>query len=355
MQAYPSANLHPRQLRSLWKSHDWIAQEKLNGCRVILNFVRGLGIFAHSRTINIRTYRRRELTNRLRFRSFIPPFSATLDTEALVKKPIDTRNFTTKGNVTRSSLQSTTAVLHLEAEASLRLQREQDAGLVLHAFDIVSWQGTDLRKRKLAERLGYLDEFQKIISGTELEQHFEFPPVVTISKEAFFTKSIAAGAEGVVLKNLSSRYEDNSSRNPRGWVKCKRSIELTAYVSGFEPARSKSRWSKMVGSLLFSVGTEKGPKLVAKCSNFPYQLRKELSQYDKDTGRVSMHPKILGQVSTITGQEFSARAFRLVHPSITYWRSDLRQEDCNYSQDELENLRAGTTGNTHRKVEGSVL
>jgi ATP-dependent DNA ligase len=351
MQAYPSANLHPRQLRSLWTSHDWVAQRKLNGCRLILHFVRDVGIFAHARNINQRTYRRRELTNHLLFRDFKPSFSAAIDSEGLIEKPVDTRAYTKPGEVTRSSLHSTAAVLRLRAEASRNLQVEQDAAIKIHSFDVVSWQGTDLRKRKLAERLGYLDEFRKVISTTDLAQHFEFPPIVTLDKKAFYDQVIMERGEGIMLKNLSSRYEDSTSRNPNAWIKVKKSIELIAYVSGYEPASVKSRWSQMVGCLLLSVVTTEGPRLVAKLSNFEYRFRKEISFYDRDTGRVSMSSNIYGKVVLVTGQEFSQRAFRLVHPAIVHWRSDLRQEDCSYSTSDLENLRLGVGGNPLRKIE----
>jgi hypothetical protein len=356
MLCFSYGDLHPREQANAWKSkNDWIAQEKFNGCRLILHFVKGVGVFCHSRTIDQRTYRRHELTDRLLFRSVIPTFSATLDTEAMVEKLVDTRNFTSGGAVTRSSLQATTAVLHLAAEASLRLQREQEAPLVFYVLDVVAWQGKDLKRRKLCERLGYLADVRTALDRAEIGSYFKYPDVHFEQKEAFFKSVIDRGGEGIVLKHLNCTYEDSTSRSRRGWIKHKRSLELVTYVSGFDPASVKSRWSHMIGCLHLSVVTENGPRLVAKCSNIPYQLRKESSSYDVSTGKVTMNPQLYGKVVMVTGQEFSARAFRLVHPSIVYWRSDLRQIDCTYSQDELENLRAGMTGNPHRKVEGKIL
>jgi hypothetical protein len=64
-----------------------------------------------------------------------------------------------------------------------------------------------------------------------------------------------------------------------------------------------------------------------------------------------MNLKMYGQVAVLSGQEFSQRAFRLAHPAIVHWRSDLRQEDCSYSMYDLENLRLGAVGNPLRKIE----
>lgn len=156
MQAYNLWDFHPRQQNSVWKSHDWVAQRKLNGCRMILHFVRDVGIFANSRNVSVSTYRRHELTNYLLFRTLKPSFTAVIDAEALVEKAIDTRNYTTKGEVTKTSLHSTSAILRLRPECSRNLQIEQDAAIKIHAFDITNWMGSDLRKKKLAERLGNL-------------------------------------------------------------------------------------------------------------------------------------------------------------------------------------------------------
>ena len=44
----------------------------------------------------------------------------------------------------------------LVAEDSRRIQKQRP--LVFHAFDIVNWQGTHLKPKKLRERLPYLQD-----------------------------------------------------------------------------------------------------------------------------------------------------------------------------------------------------
>lgn len=113
----------------IWKDHNWIAQQKINGIRLIVHFVKGVGVFAHSRVVSVRTYRRSELTDQLPFKSFIPDFTATIDAEMTTP-------------------------------------------FKLHVFDITNWQGTDLRLRKLSERLAYLKDFQAVT--TRLSESIEF-------------------------------------------------------------------------------------------------------------------------------------------------------------------------------------
>lgn len=225
-------NLDPKQQAAIWNDHNWIAQQKLNGCRLILHFVKGLGVFAHSRTTSTHTYRRSELTNRLLFGDFVPDFTATVDSEVICDKTIDAGP-----HVTKSSLQTTASLLHMEAEASKRLQKELELPLKVHVFDITNWEGQDLRLRKLCERLSHLPDFQSAIAAAQLSSHFEFPPIFFQEKQSIYEKILAVGGEGVVLKNINYHYEDSNSRSRVGWVKVKKQVEFDAYVSGFERGR----------------------------------------------------------------------------------------------------------------------
>ncbi len=333
--------LHPKEQKTLWTNHDWITQKKLNGCRMILHFVEKSGVFAHSRAISASTFRRTQYQDRLLFRDFVPSFSATIDAEVLCDRFIDTRPFTKKGEVTKSTLQSTTALLQLEPEASRRLQQEQNAPLVFHTFDILNWLGNDLKEKRLCERAVNLEEFKAEIKKTDAGKYFEFVPNCIRDKKAFYEQVLKAGGEGIIFKNLNSKYEASTSRNRYGWVKLKRQLELDGYCSGFEQGRPSSELSNHVATLLFSVVTEKGPRLIAKVSNIPWELRKNISIYDRLNGKVSMSVEVYGRCARIIGTEFSQRAFRLVNPRISHWRTDLKQEQCVYALEDLLKVRMG--------------
>src|SRR5882762_6297763 len=143
-----------RQLRSeeqdrLWRDdNSWAVQEKFNGVRILLSFVKGQGVFA-------RTRKGHQVQDRLLFESCVPDFDACVDTEAIVFKPIDTREYTDKGTITRSSLHSTTALLMMEPNTAKLLQQDQDAAIKFQVFDITQWHGQDLKQKVLCERLSY--------------------------------------------------------------------------------------------------------------------------------------------------------------------------------------------------------
>jgi ATP-dependent DNA ligase len=179
---------------------------------MILHFVKGVGIFAHSRSLSIKTYRRQSLEDHLLFSDLVPDFSAVIDAEGIVNKSIDTRTYATKGEITKSSLHSTTAILQLEAGASKRLQQEQQAPLIIKVFDIANWEGKNLKEKKLCERLAYIADVRTAINQAALGKWFEFPPISFHGKRAAFDKIVREGGEGIVLKNLNSTYEDSNSR-----------------------------------------------------------------------------------------------------------------------------------------------
>jgi ATP-dependent DNA ligase len=354
MLLFPYWNLKLAEQTAIWKdSNDWIAQQKLNGCRTILHFVNGVGVFAHSRTVSKTTGRRQEFRDHLLFSDFVPKFTATVDCEAIVDKSVDTRPYTSKGEVTRSSLQSTTAVLHLEAEASKALQRDQDAPLVFHVFDMVRWQELDLKKKPLCERLSYLVDFRAAIDSVQLGKYFEYPQVRFQGKEDFFHEVTSRGGEGVVLKNLNSVYEDSSARNRKGWIKVKHQLECQAFVSGFERGKTKGEWKNKVGVLIFSVLTEKGEQVIAKITNLPFPFRKQISVYDPVVNKVELNPDVYGKVATVGGVEISQRAYRLSHPKLIRWRSDVLKEQCRYSAADIECAGWGSKGNPLLLSEGN--
>ena len=190
--------------------------------------------------------------------------------------------------------------------------------MVIHVFDITNWNGLDLRLNQLWERILYLGDFGAAINVAGLGECFGFPPFTLFGKSAFYDEIIKAGGEGILLKNLSSRYLDCSSRSRHGWVKVKRSREFTAFVSGFGPAKKGTG----VGYLVFSVHTPQGDRAIAKVANIPKKLRKDAKS-------------LLGRVALLTGVEVSRLAHRLVHPKIVRWDRLQIADQCRYSLSDL--------------------
>jgi len=320
MLCFAEWNLKESEQKDMWEGPDWVAQVKMNGCRLVIHFVKDVGVFAHSRTVSVKTYRYEEATDQLLISSFKPAFSATVDAEVMIEKPVDTRPYTAKGQITKSSLHSTTAVMALKPENSRKLQVEQDAPLQFHIFDVMRWEGQDLRGLKLAARETHRAHFEDLIAKTEIGKNFHFPPLVKANRRAFYEGILAAGGEGVIMKNLKSTYEDSSSRLRTHWVKVKKRIEFDAFVIGFERGDAGKGWENLIGDLHFGIHTEKGIHMLAKCSNMTMETRQKISIYDPATNTVSMDPNMYQKVAEISGQDVSSREYRLSHATIDRWR-----------------------------------
>jgi hypothetical protein len=330
--------LHPKQQKMLWRNPDWVAQEKINGVRAILVFKQGLGVFCHSRTVSARSYRRVELTDRLPFASFKPGFDAIVDCEIAADK---------------TNLQTTVSFLRAAARGQ-PLQLKPGKFLKFYVFDAIRWGGYDLRLRPLCERLMFLRDFQEAIVAAGLGQYFEILPTYLKDKEDVFERLVAAGAEGLVLKNLNYHYESSTSRSRFGWIKVKRQVEIDGYVSGFGRGKKGSEYENHVAYLEFSVLTDRGPVVIAHVSSLPWFYRKEVNVYDRNTDTVKLKMSEYGKVAHLVGMELSRKARRLTHARISYWRSDLKQEACTYQWSDLEATRLGVCGPILRSVAGGT-
>lgn len=247
MLCFAEWNLKPEEQEKVWRSPTWAAQRKLNGCRLVVHFVEGVGVFAHSRTVSVKTFRFEELTGKLLIKGFKPTFSATVDCEVLIEKPVDTSPYTPKGEVTKTSLHSTVSALHLSDENSIRLQNEQDAPLIFHVFDVMRWAGRSIMSQKLREREKVRSQFEALIRASEISKFFEFPVLEIQNKRGLFDQIVAEGGEGVILKSLEAPYVDSSSRRRDAWVKVKRRQEYDAFVTGFKRGEKGTGWEKALG------------------------------------------------------------------------------------------------------------
>lgn len=340
MLCFAEWNLKQEEREEAWRSPDWFAQEKLNGCRVILHFIPGKGVYAHSRTVSVKTYRFQELTDQLLFADFKDaPHELVLDCEVRVEKPIDTTGYTAKGTLTKTSLHSTTALLHLEGSQSRKLQVEQDAPLVFHVFDILKYHVHNMQGVPLYMRLDQLGKEMEWLQKTEIGKYFEQVLLVAGNKQGFYENILKSGGEGVILKYKYSHYEPGK-RDRDAWIKVKKGLEFDAFVTGFVRGEKKNGWDKYVGALEFSVHTDRGIHQIAACSNFTMEFRKSISVYNERTDSVYLNPAILGMVAEIGGQDVTARVLRLSHATINRWRTspgdNKNAEDCVVKMADLE-------------------
>ena len=342
MLCFADWNLKPAELKDMQTGPNWVVQRKLNGCRLILHAVKGKGWFAHSRTESVKTFRYEEATPAILFAGQDPGFDATVDCEVMIEKPIDTSKYTPKGGVTKSSLHSVTSILHLRPANARAVQIEQDAPMMFHVFDIMAYQGRDVKSIRLKNRLEILEQFKIAIVGLDAAKYFVFPQVIYEDRPTCVTKIIADGGEGGIYKHLNSLYEDSSSRNRLGWIKSKKRIEYDAFVTGFIRGEEGSAWRNLVGAIQFSVYLEDGTiHPIGMASSISMEQRLKISTYDSITDTVSMVSGIYGKVAEISGQDITARVLRLSHCTIDKWRDKTgpdakTKEQCQVKMEDLQ-------------------
>ncbi len=132
--------------------------------------------------------------------------------------------------------------LHPASSRVLRLSEETPAIFIL--FDLLSFDGKDLRKNALVERRKKLEElFPQLRAG----KSFRLSPMTTsTSRAAAWLKQSGAGAmDGVVAKRLEEPYRSGE----RAMFKVKRIRTADCVVGGFRYATN----AKQVGSLLLGL------------------------------------------------------------------------------------------------------
>lgn len=179
-------------------------------------------------------------------------------------------------------------------------------------------------------------------------------PVITLSKKAFYEKTVAEGGEGAMLKLASGKYVQQG--RPKEMYKAKRFEEVDAFVTGFDPAKEEKGWIGLVGNLRVSCYTETGAlHEVAYPANLTLEDRIDATCCGKCNGKLDVkHDNVdgkrvvldinctecgahrpipalskhwYGKVFEIRGQEWTARVYRLKHAFIERERKGVDGKD----------------------------
>lgn len=126
-----------------------------------------------------------------------------------------------------------------------------DTGILKYCvFDVLYYQGRDLRKLPLLERKEILKKIVKSIEPSCLlySDHIEE------KGEAFFEAVSAQGMEGIVAKEANSPYVSVRSRH---WLKIKTHLRQEVVIAGFkQPQGSRKKFGALI------IGTYKNDELV---------------------------------------------------------------------------------------------
>jgi len=346
---------------SVWDDPNWIAEEKINGCRMLVIYNEQEGIKFYSRNLSLIDYLPVEYTN-IWLKNFdinslkaLGISSFILDTEVLC--PVAKVDTTKKamgggsGVVTETNLQATTALMALNDADSLRIQQENDIHLEFHAFHLLELNGNSFEALPYHQMDQILQETITRLQSVDLNVRSITKFIE--GKKTFFEKIVAAGGEGVVLKSLNSTYHAKESRYHKEWIKAKRTVSFSAadgglgdtidgWIMGSMPGNKGTAFEKLVGCLQVGVWLTKadGSQVIHHIANVPnltLAFRQENTVIGED-GVPAINPSFHNKVVEIDGQWISARARRLVHPRLIRFREDRSPETCVLTEEELTKM-----------------
>ena len=323
-------DLKPDQQELVWNSQDWIAEEKVDGVRMILLWDATEKKFHfYSRNNSVTDYLPQDYVDTIfvTAKNFDYPNNFVLDSEI-----ISSNSCLETNTHCLTQLQSTAALLNLNSEDSKTIQKKYPLKFVVFdcLYDSSSlideiWEVRHYHAAKLCSKLlesGFCCELNKVVENTADNQY---------AKREFFDAVINRYGEGIVLKNRNAKYHATSSRTI-DCVKVKRSTadaltkDIDAFVTDYVVGKDDTRNSNMVVGFVFSILLKKQDGSVvthpiAVCSNVSDIIKDDATVISED-GQVKLNPDYYGRVATVQGQNISARSLRLTHAVIDCWRPD---------------------------------
>lgn len=339
--------------KDIWDSDKFVFEEKIDGNRMVDMFLKDIGMKNYSRNLSEKNLLPIEYSSNIYtecdFNKLQNEF--ILDSEIICLNPNISTILGSRGCVTETTLQATTALLSMNSEDSIEIQRDENAPLKFYTFDCIYYNGEWLIDKPYMERRKYLK-----LALAELEfigLKAEKPRTNISKKRAFYKQLINGGLEGCIAKRLDSPYIPSSSRAHRQWVKLKRSMSeslqdagagdtIDAFISGYEEADKDKQFAGYVGALKFScyLTDEQGNRKIhhiATISAFSMELRKDMTEWN-DEGVPRLKLEYYNKVVEIDGQAVSARARRLRHAKIITFRPDKNPEQCDISEAFLNSM-----------------
>lgn len=210
----------------------YIAERKFDGSRYILQ-VLDSGCFLCSRRESVNGGMVNKTSNVPQIiksaQDFVPK-NTVLDGEIDL---YDVREFTKVQGIMGSS-----------PERAIELQEVPGSKLYYKVFDILYFNGIDLRTMPWYKRQEYLDK----IFGTSAQKDFlvRVPAYKAVNKRPFLEAELKWGSEGIMLKHIESIYVEGK-KPAKLWYKFKKTSTFDGIVTGYKPGKGK--YAGMLGAL----------------------------------------------------------------------------------------------------------
>jgi bifunctional non-homologous end joining protein LigD len=213
---------------------DWIFEPKFDGLRILGRF--------DGRRVNLLS--RNERSQNVQF-----PDVATALREALTRPALVDGEVVCLDEDGRSSFRILQQRFHLLDAAEIRARARRHPA-VIYLFDILHWDGHDLRGLPLEDRKSVL---RQAVRWSDRVRWTEYQ---TTQGKALLREACRRGEEGIIGKRRAGRYEEGRSGS---WVKFKCVGRQEFVIGGFtEPQRSRVG----LGALLVGYYTDDNRRLV---------------------------------------------------------------------------------------------
>lgn len=375
MLALQIKNLDEKEQQEVWRDGSkWIFEQKIDGCRITFHWNRDWGYELYSRNDSVNDMLPIAYGDNLLI--FNPDFMPSLERANIHDFIIDCElvpinkevNKDVEGyNVITDTQQNlTTSILSLNMEQSLEVQEKNPMKLVV--FDIIRIDGNWLTDKTLRERKELLSEvYENILKPAFKEQIELVPNSGDTPKQDYYNQIIANGDEGVVAKDLDSKY-DLKGKRAGEWIKIKRSVSqsllnesfgdfIDAFIIGYNLGTPGTNNEKRVASLNFGIyltDDEGNLKLdenqnpvvhhIATVGGLKDELKDALTVPEKVDAegnvieKAHLDAKFMGYVAEIDGQDVSSKELRLMHPILVSWRPDKSADKCKIKESFLKSL-----------------
>ena len=310
----------------IWNSPDWIATEKVDGCRGTMICTPEATRFLARR----QQYSEKPSTD---YTNNVPHLrdlnlyeilgDTVIDTELVASNPLETVPGK-KGD----SLASTITVLKQTKNRQIAIDKMNEGGPVLSfAFDIQRFQGKDIRNLPYSERMKYLDNAMALIGQKTdmIKQVARQKDGET--KQEFFRRVTADNGEGLVLAKADHPY---IPFDRTGRLKAKRQVETTLQIMGVE--EGKGRNANTAGNFIMGAVINGTLTPIASLNVGSDELRKEAWE-NKD--------KFMGKLVEVKAMQFTTpkkgELPKLRHPR---WKTPGEFRDDKTSPDDLSDTIA---------------
>lgn len=325
------STLDPDEIRRLFTKEGYFIEEKKDGMRSVLSISASGQVTMTSRSRSVKNYRfTPHQENVLGFQGIKSPFNGrtVLDGELMSPKAI----VDTGGTVTAGSLQAVVALVHMNPEESLKIQREIGS-LKYVCYDILFFNGTDVQALPFEKREELANTAVIMLKEANPDMPIEKNVTIKDYDDAYeiFQNFVKNGKEGIMLKNRKGTYQQGYRSGDLQKLKGTETVD--GFISGFVPSSDDKGNAGLIGGFSISAYVNGVERNIANVSNIDQKTRIDATV--NTGGVVSLNPKYLGRVVELTGQEFG-KNMKLGSARINLWRPDRNKESCILTLDQIK-------------------